>query len=255
MAGKILVETKGSAGYVIFSNPEKRNALSGEMMKDACLAIEQFATAANVRAVVLRGTGKTFVSGADIGGLPTSAEERRPASGPSIIETVRHLDKPVIAVLEGWCLGGGVIVALAADMRIGTPELQLGIPAARLGAGYPLQAVEALVRLVGPSMSSRLLLTGKPIDGRRAYQVGLLDWLAEGSELEQELESVLGSLSDAAPLTLKASKRSIVALSSSYDERLYNSATEAIDECWRSEDLKEGQRAFLAKRKARFTGR
>jgi enoyl-CoA hydratase len=255
MAGEIIVEAKGSAGYVIFSNPQKRNALSGGMMKDACLAIEEFATAADVRAVVLRGASNTFVSGADIGGLPTGTDERRRAGGPSIIETVRNLDKPVIAVLEGWCLGGGVIVALAADMRIGTPELRIGIPAARLGAGYPLQAVEALVRLVGPSVSSQLLLTGKPIDGRRAYQVGLLDWLAEGSDLEQQLDGVLEALSDGAPLTLKASKRSIVALSSPYDERLYSAATDAIDECWRSEDLKEGQEAFLAKRKARFTGR
>jgi enoyl-CoA hydratase len=250
--GEVLVDVRGAVGWITFSNPAKRNALSAQMFTAALAAIEKLDGDASVRVIALRGAGGTFVSGADIGRL-TSSPGRTDTAEPGILEQVARAGKPIVALLEGWCLGGGVVLALAADLRIGTPGLKFGIPAARLGAAYPLDAVTALVRLAGRGMAAQLLLSGEPVDGQRAYDAGLLNWLFDESEFESKASDVLGRLAANAPLTLLASKRAIAA---AFDEQQGDravAAAAAAAACWRSEDFKEGREAFLAKRAPRFT--
>jgi enoyl-CoA hydratase len=251
--GEVLVDVRGPVGWITFSNPAKRNALSAQMFAAALAAIEKLDGDASVRVIALRGADGTFVSGADIGGLSGSAA-RRDTAGPGILEQVERVGKPVVALLEGWCLGGGVVLALAADLRIGTPGLKIGIPAARLGAAYPLDAVTALVRIAGPGAAAQLLLSGQPIDGRRAYEVGLLNWLFDEPEFETKAAGVLATLAAGAPLTLLASKRAIAAAFDGQHRERGAAAAAAARACWQSADFAEGREAFLAKRAPRFTG-
>jgi len=258
--GEVLVDVRGPIGWIIFSNPAKRNAMSAQMFAAALEAIEKLDGDASVRVIALRGANGTFVSGADISGLSSSPRRAESASasadtGPGILEQVQRAGKPVVALLEGWCLGGGVVLALAADLRIGTPGLKFGIPAAKLGAAYPLDAVTALVRLAGPGMAAQLLLSGQSVDGRRAYEVGLLNWVFDEPEFESKAAEVLATLAAGAPLTLVASKRAIAA---AFDGNSGGGRTEAaiaaFAACWKSADFEEGRAAFLAKRSPRFTG-
>jgi enoyl-CoA hydratase len=250
--GEVLVDVRGPVGWITFSNPAKRNALSAQMFAAALAAIEKLDGDASVRVIALRGADGTFVSGADIGGLSGGAE--RTEGGPGILEQVGRAGKPVVALLEGWCLGGGVVLALAADLRIGTPGLKFGIPAARLGAAYPLDAVTALVRVAGQGTAAQLLLSGQPIDGRRAYETGVLNWVFDESEFETKAAGVLGTLAGGAPLTLLASKRAIAAAFDGQHSERGEAAVAAARACWRSADFAEGREAFLAKRSPRFTG-
>jgi enoyl-CoA hydratase len=251
--GEVLVDVRGPVGWIIFSNPAKRNALSAQMFAAALAAIEKLDGDASVRVIALRGADGTFVSGADIGGL-ASSPRRTDSAGPGILEQVERAGKPVVALLEGWCLGGGVVLALAADLRIGTPGLKFGIPAARLGAAYPLDAVTALVRVAGQGTAAQLLLSGQPIDGRRAYEVGLLNWLFDEHEFETKAVGVLATLAAGAPLTLLASKRAIAAAFDGQHSERGEAAAAAARACWQSADFAEGREAFLAKRTPRFTG-
>ena len=258
--GEVLVDVDGPVGWITFSNPAKRNAMSAPMFAAALKAIDKLDGDAAVRVIALRGADRTFVSGADIGGLsssPRPPDSAGASAGPGILEQVQRTGKPVVALLEGWCLGGGVVLALAADLRIGTPGLKFGIPAARLGAAYPLDAVTALVRLAGPGTAAQLLLGGQPIDGRRAYEVGLLNWVFDEPEFETKAAGVLATLAAGAPLTLLASKRAIAAAFDGDDDRPGERTAAAIAAaaaCWKSADFKEGREAFLAKRAPRFTG-
>ena len=254
--GEVLVDVRGPVGWVTFSNPAKRNALSAQMFAAAIAAIEKLDGDASVRVIALRGADGTFVSGADIGGLSSRPARTDSAdSGPGILEQAQRAGKPVVALLEGWCLGGGVVLALAADLRIGTPGLKFGIPAARLGAAYPLDAVTALVRAAGQATAAQLLLGGQPIDGRRAYEVGLLNWLFDEAEFESKVAGVLDTLAANAPLTLLASKRAIAAaFDGGHGGERTAAAAAAAAACWQSADFKEGRKAFLAKRGPRFTG-
>jgi enoyl-CoA hydratase len=258
-AGEVLVDVRGPVGWITFSNPAKRNALSAQMFTAAVAAIDKLDGDASVRVIALRGAGGTFVSGADIGGLSNSpgraAGPDSANAGPGILERAGRVGKPVVALLEGWCLGGGVVLALAADLRIGTPGLKLGIPAARLGAAYPLDAVAALVRAAGQSMAAELLLTGQPIDGRRAYAGGLLNWLFDEPEFEARAAGVLATLAAGAPLTLLASKRAIAAAFDEPGGERTEAAAAAAAACWQSADFAEGREAFLAKRAPRWQGK
>jgi len=251
--GEVLVDVRGPVGWITFSNPAKRNALSAQMFAAALAAIEKLDGDASVRVIALRGADGTFVSGADIGGLSGSAA-RRDTAGPGILEQVERAGKPVVALLEGWCLGGGVVLALAADLRIGTPGLKFGIPAARLGAAYPLDAVTALVRVAGQGTAAQLLLSGRPVDGRRAYEVGLLNWVFDEPEFETKAAGVLATLAAGAPLTLLASKRAIAAAFDGPGGEKSDAAAAAAAACWKSTDFREGREAFLAKRAPRFSG-
>jgi enoyl-CoA hydratase len=250
--GEVLVDVRGAVGWITFSNPAKRNALSGQMFAAALVAIEKLDGDSSVRVIALRGADGTFVSGADIGGLSGGAG--RADAGPDIMKQVERAGKPVVAVLEGWCLGGGTLLALAADLRIGTPGLKFGIPAARLGAAYPPDAVTALVRVAGQGLAAQLLLGGQPIDGRRAYDTGLLNWLFDEPEFQTKSAGVLDALAAGAPLTLLASKRAIAAAFDGQHSERGAAAGAAARACWRSADFAEGREAFLAKRAPRFTG-
>jgi enoyl-CoA hydratase/carnithine racemase len=255
---KLLAEVADGIARVTFNNPAKRNALSLEIRAALPKLLQSLQDDPDVRVVVLTGAGtEAFVSGADIsefGQQRTSPESRAEydrAAGDSGRAWLA-LEKPVIAMIRGFCMGGGLLTALQADIRIASEDAQFGVPAARLGLGYPFAGVEALAQVVGASWAAEILFSARRLSAAEALAIGLVNRVVPGDQLESEVTELARSIRDNAPLTVAACK---VALREwRREKRDLERVAKLVEACFRSEDYKEGQRAFLEKRRARFTG-
>jgi len=226
------------------------------MLHQLVEVLEKSAADERIRVVALRGAGEeAFVSGADISafGSPSGVE-----TGPrpeDFLGAVTGLDKPVIAVLRGWCLGAGVLLALAADLRIAGEDVRMGIPAARLGVAYPKLGIARIAALSSPAVAAEMLMTGDPYDALGALRAGLVNRVVPAGSVFDEAQTFAERVAGNAPLTLTASKRTIAAVLDPSDIAASEKAEAAISACYRSDDFREGQRAFAEKRRADFTGR
>jgi enoyl-CoA hydratase len=250
MTPETLVSIEGAVGTLTFSNPSRRNALTFAMIEQAAVGVARLAADPAVRVVVLRGQGEqAFISGADISGLSSHDDPQAPWR--LFVDALLAVDKPVVAALRGWCLGGGVWVALAADVRIATEDARIGIPAAKLGIAYPPDAVHLLVALVGPGIAAELLMGAAPVDARRAHQVGFVNQVVD--DLEAGVEAVTHQLIACSPLSQAAAKAAIAAAVRAEPARVEEAARAALL-CLRSADLVEGQAAFAQKRPPQWSG-
>jgi enoyl-CoA hydratase/carnithine racemase len=258
---KIVAEIDDNVGWLTFNQPERRNAVSLEMWQGIGDALEYFQHDANVRVVVMRGAGgKAFASGADISEFDSqraNAEQRRrygeiAARGN---QWLAGLDKPLVALIQGFCIGGGLAVALNADVRFATPGSTFGIPAARLGLGYEYAGVAKLARLVGPASARDILFSARFLDASEAQRIGLVNFVVPDDEIESTVRSYVAKIAANAPLTIRAAKAAVDAFERY--SRLEEGARVAalVDACFDSEDYKEGRRAFAEKRTPRFFGR
>jgi enoyl-CoA hydratase len=246
----------GGVGWMIFNNPQRHNALTPAMFEGIDEILRDFEADREVRVCVMAGAGdKAFVSGADIAQLPdgpTAAPAPRPAGGRAF-DALGSFSKPLIAMIQGWCLGGGVAVALKADMRIAATTSRFGIPAARLGIAYPLESIRDLVAVTGPSLAKSILFTAERLDADQALRTGLVDEVVAPEALEARVREIAAAISDNAPLSVRAAKAAI----NHFAHGAGN--TEALAElsaaCFASADYKEGREAFLQKRRPVFTGR
>jgi enoyl-CoA hydratase/carnithine racemase len=256
---KIIARSEGGVATLTFNNPEKRNALSLEMWAGLGEALESFDANSGVRVIVLRGAGgKAFISGADISQFEERRSTATKAADYSAItdkawSALAETPKPVIAAIEGFCIGGGLAVAMKADIRIATRNSVFGVPAARLGIAYPTGAIRDLVNLVGPSEAKWILFTGRQIDAATAHRIGLINEVVEPGSLDEALSALTATLIDNAPLSMRASKAMVdqIARHSLDAKRLAELSTDCIE----SADFAEGRRAFMEKRKPRFSGR
>jgi enoyl-CoA hydratase/carnithine racemase len=251
----VLVGQEAGVGWIVFDNAERHNALTPEMVSALSAAVDQLAADETVAAVVMRGAGtRAFMSGADIGRLGTWV----PDDG-SVARTpwaaLRSLEKPLIAMIHGWCLGGGVHVALCADLRIAADDAEFGIPAAKLGAGYPYDAIESLVHLVGPAMAAEIMYLGERLGAHDARRIGLVNRVIVKDDLEATVLHVASTIAANAPLTIRAAKAAIRTAAGEPGGRDVAWCERLIAECMASEDFAEGRRAFAEKRAPRFTGR
>jgi enoyl-CoA hydratase/carnithine racemase len=193
------------------------------------------------------------MSGADIGRLGDfGGDGEGESEGSAALAALR---KPVVAMIRGWCLGGGLAMALAADLRVAAHDARFGIPAARLGVGYPYELLRRLVAVAGPGAAAELLLTGEPIDAARALQVGLLNRVVTADRLQAAVTELASTVAGGAPLTLLAAKAGIRTLLGDGGAEEVAEARGLIAACLASEDFAEGRRAFREKRPPRFTGR
>jgi len=258
---KIIARKDGAIGWVIFNNPEKRNAMSLEMYEATAAAMEGYAKDPEVRVVILRGEGdKAFISGADISQFKDRRSNREQVQAAETISercnrAIRDCPKPVIAMIRGYCMGGGLGIAVACDLRIASDDSRFGIPAAKLGVGYRFAGVRRLTELVGPSFTAEIFYTGRQFNVQEALQMGLVNRVLPAAELDKYVMDFAATLAANAPLTIAAVKRSLIELRKDPAERDLAACQKMVDDCFASEDYKEGQAAFMEKRKPVFRGR
>jgi enoyl-CoA hydratase/carnithine racemase len=259
--GKILKGVTDGVGIVTFNNPEKRNAMSIEMWDGVGEALTELRDDESVRVVILTGAGdKAFVSGADISqfeknrhNAQASEEYNRRSDAQRAL--LAHFPKPTIACIRGFCLGGGMQVAMSADLRFASDNSQFGIPAAKLGIAYGYDGLKHLVSLVGPSQARLLMYTGMRIDSTEALRIGLVDRVLADEKLWDETLEIARTISGNAPLSIKASKITIAQVLKDKDERDMAAIKAISTACMDSEDFREGRRAFMEKRKPKFRGK
>ena len=258
---KILSSKKGGIGTLTFNYPEKLNAISPEMSQRAGEVIDDFAADPAVRVVILRGSGsKAFVSGGDISkyeGNRSTPEQiaayNKMTSG--FRASLRGIGKPTIAMIRGWCLGGGLAIALNCDIRICSEESQFGIPAAKLSIGYNAESLAQLIDLVGPSMAKEFLFTARRYPAYEAHRLGLVNHVCAAHLLDSFVQSYAEQIAGNAPLSIIAAKRVIDEYVKDPEKRNQKLADDAVAACFVSEDYKEGRKAFSEKRTPDFKGR
>lgn len=259
---RILADVRDGVGWITFNHPERRNAMSLDMWQGLGIAAEAFERDPEVRAVVMKGAGgKAFVSGADISEFEQHRADAEQKKSYDAIAARGHaglaaLSKPLIAMIEGYCVGGGLAIALAADVRFASSVSRFAIPAARLGLGYDYRGVAALARLVGPSTAKDILFSARFLESDEALRVGLLNAVADAAQLDAHVAAYAAQIAANAPLTVQAAKKALQAFEHYADQTEGADAVAALVlRCFDSEDYREGRRAFLAKRTPQFQGR
>lgn len=257
---KILAEVDQGVGWITFNNPERRNAVSLEMWQGLGQAAEAFEADSAVRVVVLRGAGgKSFAAGADISEFEqhrANAEQKK-AYGEIAArghQGLTRLTKPLIAMVQGFCIGGGLALALTADVRFASAGSRFGIPAAKLGLGYEYAGIAALARLVGPSAAKDILFSARFLEAQEALRIGLINFVCEDAELEAQVRNYVQNIAAHAPLTLHAVKAAVRVFERYSIDAGAAEVDALVDRCFDSEDYQEGRRAFLEKRPPRFKG-
>ncbi len=259
--GKILQSLSDGVGVITFNNPEKRNAMSLDMWEGLGNALIELRDNPEVRVVVLIGAGdKAFVSGADISQFEKTrhnAEASEEYSRKSAAQRalLANYPKPIIACIRGFCLGGGMQVAMAADIRIAAEHSQFGIPAAKLGIAYGYDGLRHLVSLVGPSWARLIMYTGMRVESAEALRIGLVDRVVPDAELWNATLEIARTISGNAPLAIQAAKITIAQVLKDPDQRDMDAIKNIGTACMDSEDFREGRTAFMEKRKPQFKGR
>ena len=257
---KIIASVADGIGWIVFNHPERRNAMSLEMWKALGDAAEAFEADPDVRVVVMRGAGgKSFVAGADISEFNEHRANAQQKKNYGEITARAHgglsrLTKPLVAMIEGFCIGGGLALALAADVRFATTGSTFGIPAAKLGLGYEYEGLAALARLVGPSSAKDILFSARFLATEEALRLGLINFSTAPSDLEDQVRAYAARIAGNAPLTVHAAKAAMH-LYERYSVADDTEIAALVDRCFDSEDYAEGRTAFLAKRPPQFKGR
>jgi enoyl-CoA hydratase/carnithine racemase len=259
MAGRVVALREGAIGWIVFAYPERRNAVSQDMWRTIPSALRDLTDDRPVRVVVLRGEGElAFVSGADISefekGRTGEAVAQYEADSVAALHALSTCPKPVVAMVHGFCMGGGLAIALAADLRYAADDASFAIPAARLGVGYPASGVDTLVRTVGPASANEIFFTARRFDAAEALARGVVNAVKPKSELEAFVRSTCSVIAQNAPLTLRSFKLAAREFGKSGAARDDAAVEASVAACFASDDYREGVAAFLEKRTPVFRG-
>ena len=260
-SGLVRAERTGVIGWLIWDNPTKLNALSPGMSEDALTVIETYEADPSVKVVVMRGSGeRAFISGGDIKSFDQTRADpetaRRAREVPNQLRLkMLELEKPLIAMIYGYCLGGGLGMALNADLRFASPDAQFSVPAALRGIAYAPEGLKSLVDLVGPSVAKDIMFSGRKLGAEEALRIGLINRIVDKGELEAATVAYAETLGANAPLSICASKFFINQLGLEREQRDEARMDAMQREAEGSEDFKEATRSFLEKRKPVFQGR
>lgn len=260
MTDKMLSRKDGGIGTVIFNNPERHNAVSLEMWAATRDILDDFRADPEVRVVVLTGAGgKAFVSGADISkfGSERASQEavaKYNATTEQAFSGVHDFPKPTIAMIRGYCIGGGMALATCCDIRICTPGSKFGIPAAKLGLGYDHKGIRRLMNVVGPSFAKEIFFTARQFEAEEARMMGFVNRVVPDDELESYVKGYGEMIAANAPLTIGAVKLTVGELLKDESQRDMDTVVASVKRCFDSKDYIEGRTAFMEKRKPAFTG-
>jgi enoyl-CoA hydratase/carnithine racemase len=215
---------------------------------------------ASVRVIVMRGAGdQAFVSGADISEFSKlrtgDAAAQYDRENAEAFTALAHVQKPVLTLIHGFCIGGGVAISVSADLRYAADDAVFAVPAARLGLGYPIAGIEALIQLVGFARAKELFFTARRFDAQEALRMGLVNEVFAKRELDARVREIALGMADNAPLTLRAVKRAAIEFGRPAHERDLAAMRAASEACFTSADYAEGIEAFLGKRRPVFQGR
>jgi enoyl-CoA hydratase/carnithine racemase len=253
--------TDGGVLHLRFNNPPRHNAISIDMWEALPVVLARAAEDARVRLVVISGEGeKAFASGDDISQFEDMRAARQAVLryeglAEAALQAIHDFPKPTLASIRGYCIGGGLNVAVACDIRLASMDSVFSIPATRIGVGYLFSATKNLTDLVGPGQAKDILYTARRMDSAEALRIGLVNRVTEPALLPARLDAYVKSIASGAPLTVRAGKRIVQELLKADSDIDMELCHRLVLECFESEDYAEGRRAFMEKRKPQFKGK
>lgn len=248
----------GATGWITLNRPERRNSLNSDMWAAIPPVMKRLDEHADVRAIVIRGAGaQAFASGADISEFDQARNDALAAAryeqlNGEALAAVRGAAKPVIARIQGFCIGGGLAIALACDLRVADKTAVFALPPARLGLAYPLDGLRDLAAAIGPSAAKEMLFTARRLTAEEALRIGLIDRVAE--DVDAETGSLCADIAQGAPLSITHAKRALDFITGRPGHEDDAEIAWRAGRCFDSEDYAEGRKAFAEKRKPVFRG-
>ncbi len=255
------VEKRGAVGWIVFDQPAKRNAINGAMWRGIPAAMQQFDADREVRCVAFRGAGtEAFSAGADISEFDRIRAQQAAVAEyddllDRVLQAIQGSRKPSVAMIYGYCMGGGLEVALACDLRYCARSAQFAIPAAKLGLAYNIEGHKRLLETVGHARAREIMFLGRRYSADEAFQMGLVNHVVDDAALEAHTAEVLKTLGDNAPLAIANSKTILEQYAKAEGAPDLAAMRASIERCARSDDYQEGRRAFMEKRKPAFKGK
>lgn len=258
---RMRLDKDGQIATIIFDHQARRNAMSIDMWRAIPLMLDEIEADDTMRVIVLKGAGsEAFVAGADISEFEThratpEAVQAYEALTDAANGRLAQSPIPTIAMIRGFCIGGGLAIALSCDLRMATPQSIFAIPAAKLGLGYRHDGIRRLMNLVGPGFAREIFFSARQFSADEALAMGLINRIAEADGLEAQVQRLCGMIAANAPLTIRAAKQAMLEIDKTPGD--FNSALceQMVQACFASEDYREGRRAFMEKRRPQFQGR
>lgn len=258
MAETVLADTSGATAWIRLNRPQAANAINSEMRTELAAAFDDAARNPIVRAIVITGQGKNFAAGSDVRELSALTAPQSVALSEQIAEfhaRIASTEKPVIAAINGWCLGGGFELALACDIRIASDVARFGLPEPTLGLIAGGGGIPRLARLAGPGLAAHMCLTAEIIDANTALDRRIVTSVVAASDLEAEATRLAVRISELAPIAIAQAKRVLIASGDGSLASAVGIEAQGCAVCVGTSDYREGTRAFLEKRAPAFTGR
>ena len=259
-SGPLISEIHDKIGWIVFNNPERMNAMSKDMWDSSANLLDRYASDSNVRAIVLTGAGeRSFVAGADISKFETerASTEAMASYNESVANfhnSLNAITKPTIARVNGYCIGGGLAIAIGCDIRVCSEKSTFGVPAAKLGIGYKAKGIMELERLVGPAFTAEIFYTGRQFSSEEAKVMRLVNRVVPEDKLDEAVADLLGRVAQNAPLSIRAVKEALIESGKPDSERDFSAHHSTVEQCQTSNDYTEGRTAFMEKRRPLFTG-
>jgi len=258
---RIITRKEGAIGHILFNNPDKLNAMSLDMWEGMGTAMEAFEADPGIRVVMFSGMGgKAFVAGADVSRYEeergeADAQEHYARTGEKALQAIYTSKKVTLAAIDGWCIGGGVSVALVCDLRYCSAKSKFGQPAMRYGIGYRYSSLRRMVDIIGVGASKDMLLGGLQFDAHEALAKGLVGRVLPDDEFQAWIDKTAAAIAIGAPLTAEQVKYTLWTYHQDEPKRDLDRCEAMFQACYASDDYKEGIRAFAEKRKPAFAGR